>query len=144
MRPRRSAAIDRTPMIADSSAWIELLRGTGSAADLRLRQALARGARLLMLYPVYQEVLQGAANPQKFMQLQGQLDQVPRYEPDDVHETARRAAIIYARCRWNGFTPRSPNDCLIAACAIEAGEPLLHADRDFDRIAVIEPQLQFA
>ena len=40
MRPRRSAAIDRAPMIADSSAWIELLRGTGSAADLRLRQAL--------------------------------------------------------------------------------------------------------
>ncbi|MBU0865450.1 MAG: hypothetical protein KJ789_12260 [Alphaproteobacteria bacterium] len=73
-------------MIADSSAWIELLRGTGSAADLRLRQALARGARLLMLYPVYQEVLQGAANPQKFMQLQGQLDQVPRYEPDVQNE----------------------------------------------------------
>ncbi len=131
-------------MIADSSAWIEMLRATGSRADLRLRQALQRGSRLLMPAVVYQEVLQGAADVRQFMHLQAQLDHVPRFEPEDAHETARQAALLYARCRWQGMTLRSANDCLIAACAIEAGEPLLHADRDFDRIATLEPQLQIA
>jgi len=131
-------------MIADSSAWIEMLRATGSRADTRLRQTLLSGAHLLMPFTVYQEVLQGASHPRDFIRLQAQLDNVPRFEPEDAHETARHAAMIYARCRWIGHTPRSPNDCLIAACAIEAGEPLLHADRDFERIAAIEPRLQFA
>jgi hypothetical protein len=131
-------------MIADSSAWIEMLRATGSQADQRLRQVLISGARLLMPFAVYQEVLQGAGSPRDFMRLQSQLDNVPRFEPEDIHETSRHAAMIYARCRWSGHTPRSPNDCLIAACAIEAGEPLLHADRDFDRIAAIEPRLRLA
>jgi predicted nucleic acid-binding protein len=64
------------------------------------------------------------------------------WSPHDAHETAREAALLYARCRWQGITIRSPNDCLIAACAIEAGLPLLHADQDFGHIASIEPRLQ--
>lgn len=131
-------------MIADTSAWIEMLRATGSPADRRLREALLKGRKLLMPDVVYQEVLQGSANAQQFMRLQDQLDTVPAFVPEDARETARQAAMLYARCRWQGVTIRSPNDCLIAACAIEAGEPLLHADRDFERIAAIEPQLRFA
>ena len=52
-----------------------------------------------------------------------------------------RGARLYVRCRWAGFTPRSGNDCLIACCAIEADEPLLHEDRDFCSIAEVEPAL---
>lgn len=131
-------------MIADTSAWIEMLRATGSPADRRLREALLKGRKLLMPDVVYQEVLQGSANAQQFMRLQEQLDTVPAFVPEDARETARQAAMLYARCRWHGVTIRSPNDCLIAASAIEADEPLLHADRDFERIAAIEPQLRFA
>jgi predicted nucleic acid-binding protein len=131
-------------MIADTSAWIEMLRATGSTVDQRLQQVLRKGQKLLMPDVVYQEVLQGCANAQQFMRLQAQLDLVPAFMPDDARETARQAAILYARCRWQGITIRSPNDCLIAACAIEAEEPLLHADRDFERMAAIEPRLRFA
>jgi hypothetical protein len=131
-------------MIADTSAWIEMLRATGSPVDQRLQQVLRKGQKLLMPDVVYQEVLQGCANAQQFMRLQAQLDLVPAFMPDDARETARQAAILYARCRWQGITIRSPNDCLIAACAIEAEEPLLHADRDFERMAAIEPRLRFA
>lgn len=131
-------------MIADSSAWIELLRASGSAVDLRLRQALRKGEPLRIPDIVYQEVLQGAKDAQHFIRLQTQLDAVPAFVSDDARETARQAAMLYARCRWQGITIRSPNDCLIAACAIEAGELLLHADRDFVAIAAIEPRLQLA
>ncbi len=45
------------------------------------------------------------------------------------------AAAIYRHCRSQGATVRRLNDCLIAAVAIRAGVPLLHADQDFDQIA---------
>ena len=131
-------------MIADSSAWIEMLRGRDSAIGLRLQRVLRRGEPLYMTDTIYQEVLQGASDVHHFLSLQAQLDLVPTFLPDDPREIARQAAMLYVRCRWQGITIRSPNDCVIAACAIEAGEPLLHADRDFDRIAVIEPRLQLA
>lgn len=129
-------------MIADSSAWIHFLRATGSPVDLRLRQALHRREPLRMPDVVYQEVLQGARNAPHFIRLQVQLDVVPTYVADDVRETSRQAAMLYARCRWQGITIRSANDCLIAACAIEADERLLHADRDFLAIASVEPRLR--
>lgn len=97
---------------------------------------------MLMLEVVYREVMQGAQNPQQFMQLQSQLDLLPVCTALDPMDLARHAALLYVRCRWQGITIRSPNDCLIAACAIEAGEPLLHADRDFLTLATIDPRLK--
>lgn len=131
-------------MIADSSAWIEMLRGRVSCVAQRLERALRQGEPLLMPDAVYQEILRGASDARHFVHLQVQLDMVPVFVPDDSHETARQAAMLYARCRWAGMTIRSPNDCLIAACALEADVPLLHADRDFECIATVAPQLRFA
>ena len=58
---------------------------------------------------------------------------------DELH---RQAALLYARCRWQGVTVRSPMDCVVAACALEAKMPLLACDRDFAEICRIEPKLQ--
>ena len=129
-------------MIADTSAWVELFRGTGSAVHLRLRQALQSGEALFMPDAVYQELLQGARGPEHFVRLQSELDTVRTLDAHDSREVARQGAMLYARCRWQGVTIRSPNDCLIAACAIESGEPLLHADRDFLLLAQIDNRLQ--
>ena len=129
-------------MIADTSAWVELFRGTGSPVHLRLRQALQRGEDLFMPNAVYQELLQGARSPDHFVVLQSELDTVRTLDAVDSHEISRQAALLYARCHWQGITIRSPNDCLIAACAIESGEPLLHADRDFLTLAQIDNRLQ--
>ena len=131
-------------MIAATSAWIELLRGTGSRAHLRLREALRRGQPVWMPDLVYQELLLGARHPAEFIRLDTVLDQAERWAPADGRETARYAAMLYARCRWQGLTVRSTADCFVAACALEAGVPLLHADRDFEHIAAIEPRLTFA
>lgn len=129
-------------MIVDTSAWVEMLRATGSPAHRRLRAALARSDPLRMPDVVYQELLQGARSASHFVRLQADLERVPPFVPDDPREISRHAALLYARCRWHGVTIRSPNDCIIAACAVEAGEPVLHADRDFLAIAAIEPRLQ--
>lgn len=129
-------------MMVDTSAWIEYLRGTGSSADRRVLRALREGEAIVVPAVVLQEVLQGARSPSHFIALQRELDQIPVFEPDDLSELHRHAAQLYARCRWQGLTPRSPNDCVVAACALLADLPLLARDADFDAIASIEPQLQ--
>jgi hypothetical protein len=46
-----------------------------------------------------------------------------------------QAALLYRNCRRAGETVRRLIDCLIAAHAIRAKVPLLHADSDFDVLA---------
>lgn len=129
-------------MIADTSAWIELLRSTGSPVHLRLQRALQRDETCWMPEVVYREVLQGARSVAHFIEMQKFLDSLPAYVSSDPFSLARDASLLYARCRWQGLPVRSANDCLIAACAIEANEPLLARDRDFAQIARIEPRLK--
>ena len=84
------------------------------------------------------------ARREHFVRLRDQLEEARPFVSHDPRALAQLAAWLYARCRWQGITLRSPNDALIAACAIESGEPLLHADVDFERIARVEPRLRFA
>lgn len=131
-------------MIVDSSVWIAHLRGTATPATRRLRMALARGEALQLPDIVLMEVLRGAAGPMELLRLEQAFLTVPRFVPVDGRVLALDAARLYARCRWSGFTPAGGNDCLIACCAIEAGQPLLHQDQDFPRIARLAPALRLA
>lgn len=128
-------------MIVDSSVWIDYLRsGRGRAADALDRALRERGVVLLPV--ILQEVLQGADSPQRFARWQQAFEALPVAVSADATLTATHAAGLYARCRWAGITVRSANDCLIAASCIELDEPLLHLDRDFERIAGIESRLR--
>jgi predicted nucleic acid-binding protein len=129
-------------VIVDSSAWIEYLRATGSRAHQALRTAIDRREPLAVPPLVRQEVLQGARSQRDFMRLSALLDQFRRLDVPDAHHLAAHAAWLYARCRWQGITPRSPNDCLIACHAVLADLPLLAADRDFAVLAAAEPRLR--
>ena len=129
-------------MIADTSAWVEFLRMTGSDCDLRLRKALRAEQTVWMPAVVLQELLQGARNPAQFARLDAQLERLPGLDALNPRDLARAAALLYARCRWQGFTLRSPNDCVVAASAIASGLPVLAQDRDFDAIAQVEPALK--
>ena len=128
-------------MIADSSVWIERIKQTGSAADVALKTALLGGQKVLLPDIVLQEVLQGALSEKKFRELRDTLSALPRFIPISQRDLHVEAANIYRRCRDAGFTIRRANDCLIAACAIESNEPLLHRDRDFLHIAAIDKRL---
>jgi predicted nucleic acid-binding protein len=128
-------------VIVDSSVWIAHLRGANSPGARRLATALAGREHIQLPDIVLLEVLRGASSPGNFLRLERTFLTLPRLVPADPRLLARNAAHLYARCRWAGFTPRSGNDCLIACCAIEAGQPLLHEDRDFRLIAEVEPAL---
>jgi len=128
--------------LVDTSAWIEYLRQTNSSEDLLLQGLLQKKRPILVPAVVYQEVVQGARSPKDFATLVKLLDHFTDFQFTDIRSTHTMAASIYARCTWGGFQPRSSNDCLIAAIAIEANAPLVARDRDFLHIAHIEPRLQ--
>ena len=129
-------------MLVDSSVWIDFLRGGSEPETLFLKASLDRGDPVWLAAPILQEVLQGADSRQRFGKWDGALGELPMVQDTDLRGLTRAAALLYARCRWQAFTPRSANDCLIAAYAIRFELPLLHRDRDFEQIAIIEPALK--
>ena len=123
-------------ILVDTSAWVEFLRGTGSPAHLRLREMLQGSEALATTEPIVMEVLAGARDEAHLERLRRAV--LGRCELLDGHGLAdyEEAAAIYRRCRSAGATIRQLDDCLIAAVALRAGVPLLHAeDHDFDQIA---------
>jgi predicted nucleic acid-binding protein len=120
-------------ILADTSAWVEYLRATGSEAHLRLRALLERD-QLATTDVVLMEVLVGARDTDHHDRLRRLLLRcafVATEGPRDYED----AAEISRACRQAGETVRNVADCLIASVAIRARMPVLHADADFAAIA---------
>ncbi len=122
-------------LIADSSAWIEYLRGTGSPAHLGLRDAVSND-EVVVPEPVKAELLVGARSNGELRALQRLLEHFDALlvTPRDDFDSA---VAIHLQCRSVGVTPRGLVDCVIAAMALRSGLPVLHHDRDFAAMARI-------
>ena len=121
-------------ILADTSAWVEYDRATGSAVDLRVSELILAGGRLATTEPVLMEVLAGARDNRREAQLRALLLRNALL-PFDVVADFDAAARIYRRCRAAGVTPRGMIDCMIAAVAHRSGAALLASDVDLDRVA---------
>lgn len=130
-------------VLVDTTVWVDLLRKRASDPVSLLKRLLQAGEAVTTPV-ILQELLQGASSPDNFERLRKHFLPLPLLETKPQGATHIGAAALYARCRWHGFTPRSPHDCLIAQLAIEHGVPLLHDDRDFESLARIEPMLKLA
>jgi predicted nucleic acid-binding protein len=120
----------------DTSVWVDFLRGQPTPAVLFLKKCIAAkpdGIALVDL--VLTELLQGVRE-----------EDAPRVEARlmkfDVLRLQhmadfRAAAGLYRAAKRNGITIRSTIDCLIAAVCIREDVPLLHSDKDFDRLAAL-------
>lgn len=126
-------------ILVDTSAWIDWLRDTATPAARTLDRLLDE-EDIALAPVVIQELLQGASGPRELEELRAYFAPLPMLQASAG--TYAEAGALYARCRWQGFTPRSPHDCLIARLAVEHGVSLLHDDRDFESLAKIEPKLR--
>ena len=123
-------------ILADTSAWIEYDRATGSAVDKRVRSLIRRDTPPVVTEPVMMEVLAGvkteesAAKLRRLMLRGGLL-------PFDTASDFDAATQIYRRCRQAGHTPRGMIDCMIAAVAWRRGASLLCRDVDLERVAAV-------
>ena len=126
-------------ILADTSAWVEYDRATGSATDQALTSLITDGGgRLAVTEPVLMEVLAGAKDETRHTQLERLLKSFQWLGADPVADFTG-AAKLYRACRAGGVTPRGLIDCMIAGIAIRTGAELLAADQDFDDMARILP-----
>ena len=123
-------------ILADTSAWVEYDRATGSAVDERLTELIARGESLAVTEPVVMEVLAGARDDVRKADLRRLLLRFG-LRPLDAASDFEAAARIYRRCRQAGITPRGLVDCMIAAVAWRNGDSMLSHDVDLDRVASV-------
>jgi predicted nucleic acid-binding protein len=120
-------------LIADTSAWVEWLRLTGSPTNLAFREAFADDL-VVLLEPVKAELLVGARDRAEVGMLRRLLETVDFelvYPRDDFES----ATELFHTARQHGVTVRGLTDCLIAAMALRLELPFLHRDRDFARLA---------
>lgn len=118
-------------ILADTSVWVDHLRGRRTNAARRLASLLDGG--LATTDVVVMEVLAGARDAAHLLTLRRLLQRC-----EHLPVTAgdyESASTIWRTCRRGGDTPRSLLDCLVAAVAIRNGVAVLHSDRDYDAIA---------
>ncbi|MEW6688753.1 MAG: PIN domain-containing protein [Pseudomonadota bacterium] len=120
-------------VIADTSVWVDFLRGTRAAHCDRMALLLEEQS-LALCDRVLQEVLQGVRSDREFRTVSRRLLALPCFNLGG-HALALAAARNYRRLRRLGVTPRSATDVLIATFCVEEGHELLHHDRDFDLMA---------
>ncbi|MGH2697621.1 MAG: type II toxin-antitoxin system VapC family toxin [Actinomycetota bacterium] len=130
-------------IVADSSAWIEFLRGTDHPVAETLTELLAGNADIALTEIIVMEVLAGATSDEHFRELRARLIAFPILRLEGLKDF-EEASLIYRRCRASGHTLSSMTDCLIAVPVLRAGAVLLHNDSDFDAIGActaLEPYL---
>jgi predicted nucleic acid-binding protein len=123
-------------ILADTSAWVEYDRATGSPVDQRLTELIGDEGPLAVTEPVMMEVVAGARSDDREADLRRLLLRFHLLAFDVAADFAA-AASIYRQCRQVGVTPRGPIDCMIVSVARRNQATLLVADTDLSRVAGI-------
>jgi predicted nucleic acid-binding protein len=123
-------------ILADTSAWVEYDRATGSPVDQRLTALITDDGPVAVTEPVIMEVVTGARSHNRETDLRRLLLRF-RLLPFDAAADFDAAASIYRQCRQVGVTPRGLIDCMIASVARRNQAAVLAADADLSRVARI-------
>jgi predicted nucleic acid-binding protein len=126
-------------LLLDSSVWIDSHLGRVTEAT-RFVEAREDQEEIATTGIIFQEVLQGIRQQAEFERMRQVMWSALILEPREL-STYEVAAQLHRTARAAGLTIRSPNDCLIAAIALEHGALLVHNDRDFLALAQVEPAL---
>jgi len=125
-----------TAVLVDSSVWIDSLSGS---VDYDVREAVDLDA-VVNCPPVIQEVLQGIRVERAYRAAREALLSFPLVESPMSMRLWLSASQVHRMARRAGITLRTGSrDTLIAACALRHDLPVLHRDRDFERLAEVVP-----
>jgi predicted nucleic acid-binding protein len=123
-------------ILADTSAWVEYDRATGSPVDQRLTALIADDGPVAVTEPVIMEVVAGARSDSRETDLRRLLLSF-HLLPFDLAADFDAATRIHRQCRQVGVTPRGLIDCMIASVARRNQAVVLAADTDLSRVARI-------
>lgn len=123
--------------LIDTSAWIEYLRDTGSAASREVARLLSTDLEAVATTPpVVMELLAGARDDASLAALERLTSALPSLqlaEAMDFHS----AAATYRAARRRGTTVRGLVDCLIGVVAQRHGATLVHRDADLATVSAL-------
>lgn len=123
-------------ILADTSAWVEYDRATGSAVDRRMTELIGDEGPLAVTEPVIMELVAGARSDEREIDLRRLLLRFDLLAFDAAVDFDA-ATRIYRRCRREGVTPRGLIDCMIASVAHRHEATLLTANKDVGRVAAV-------
>ena len=121
-------------IVVDTSVWIDVLNAVDTPAATRCVNLIQGGEPVALTDVIFAELLQGLGDEREVSQVERQLRAFPVLRLESLDDFAL-AAELYRTARRSGVTVRKTLDCLIAAPCVRANAPLLHADKDFDRLA---------
>lgn len=127
-------------LLVDTTVWVNYLNGISDNKTDLLHESIRLDRTVCITPTILQEILQGIRYDDQFEKVKNSLlgFNVLIWEPVPA---AIQAAKLYRNLRSKGITIRKSNDCLIAAFALHFDLPLLHADKDFERIRKYYPLL---
>ena len=117
-------------IVADTSVWIDYVRGIDARHTYLLDHALIRN-RVVTGDLIIAEFLQGFREERTYKQAKVIMESLEYYDflgKDLAFKAAQRFRLL----RKKGITIRKTIDVCIANFCIEYRFPLLHNDRDFD------------
>lgn len=118
-------------VLADTSAWIHFLRGSGIPVQERF-VPLIMADRLATTPVIVMELLRGAKSQKDYDKLHQDMSALTLFEI--TAKTWERAGRLAFAIRKKGLNVPL-TDTLIAAVALEHNALLLHDDRHYDMIA---------
>lgn len=113
--------------------WIDSLNGKRSKYSNALSKLIEEDIPVVTCPVIIQEILQGFNNDKDFKSVQENLSGFEMLELDPL-KASLGAASLYRELRKKGITLRKSNDCLIAFFCLHFKIPILHKDKDFDKI----------
>ena len=119
-------------VLVDTSVWIEFFVGRQIPQVNILETLITEKSDICVCGIILTEVLQGIRRKKEYIKTKGLFESLI-FLPM-TYTTFVRSAEMYRDLRHRGITIRNPVDCMIASVAIEHDIPLLHNDRDFNRI----------
>jgi predicted nucleic acid-binding protein len=119
-------------ILVDTTVWIDLFKGKDTVEVCQLENFLETAEGICICGIILTEALQGVKDDKEYARILERFNDF--YFLEISRDTYVRAANLFRTLKKKGITIRKPVDCIIAVVAIENDIPLLHKDRDFDKI----------
>ena len=121
-------------VLVDTSVWIDSFNGKKNKGTTTLSNLIEKDIAVVTCPIIIQEILQGIKHDNDYKLVNENLSGFEMLQLDPL-KASIGAASLYRALRKKGITIRKSNDCLIAFFCIYHKIPILHNDKDFDKIS---------